>query len=93
MAWRTIRWDNVKIIKSFHVVAAGFYPKQVNAYVIYPRVKKSSMLSVTGSIAFNNGFSDMNQLIELLNLYIRENNIKVEVQSKGTKTIATQLEK
>ena len=89
ITWRSIRWDNIQVIKTFHVVAQGFRPKSVRAFAIYPSVKLPGKLTLpgSGSIAFTEGFENIGQLIELINYYATKYEIKIEIQANGIKTI------
>ena len=90
--WRTIHWDNIKIIKTFHVVAQGFRPKSVRAFTIYPTIAPIGWSYLSGSIGFTESFANVEQLIELINHYVSKHNIKIEVKVNDMKTPATHLE-
>lgn len=88
---QAVRWEDVKIIKKFRIVSAGFYSRVVDSYSIYPLVKPTGVFVVTGSIGFSEGFENMEQLIGLLNYYICKHDIKVEIPSNGTRIIVAKL--
>jgi hypothetical protein len=90
--WRTIHWDNIEIIKTFHVVAQGFRPKSVRAFTIYPTGVLFGWSYLSGGIGFSENFMNMERLIGLINLYAAKHNIKIEVQANGMRTPATHLE-
>ena len=90
--WRTIQWGNIKIVKTFHVIALGFRSKRIRAFVVCPSSVPSGWSYLSSRITFTENFVNVEQLIELINHYISKHNIKIEVQTNGVKTAATHLE-
>lgn len=85
--WQSIRWDNIRVIKTFPVGGAGFAPRIVKAYTICPAQKPHGLSYRGGKIGFWSTFNNMDQLVALMNLYIQKYKIKVEVRDELTSPI------
>lgn len=90
--WQTIRWDNVGYIQRFPL--SNGYGGTFDVYSIHPKTKPESVFRPTGRLHFNKtGLNDSDKLIGLLNRYIQEHGIRVEVREKigGKKELVTHL--
>lgn len=79
--WQHIEWGNIKLITAFPVLPLGQKSTQ-RSYNIYPAVKPFYIFTPGGKIFFDEKIEDAPKLIELLNFYILQYNIKVEIKNK-----------
>jgi hypothetical protein len=89
--WRTIEWDNVKIIKSFHVPELGFQFKYIRAFAIYPIRKPTETTYLPHHIGFTEHYSNIDQLLGIINHHASRQQIEIECQSNGVRTRVAHL--
>lgn len=80
---QVIRWKDVERVVVFPVYAAGVTDK-IDGYKINARTSSDSR---TRKIYFNNQKNDLTDLLAVLNVYIEQNQIRVERVSGGVTTV------
>lgn len=90
--FQTIRWDNIKIIKTFFLVDPNNRMKLARVIIIYPVIRQSSDLFPFNRMRFGGNAENKSKFIELLNFYISKYNIQVEETAfQGGKTLVSDL--
>jgi hypothetical protein len=89
--WRTIGWDSVKIIKAFHVPELGFRSKNIRAFAIYPTTKPIDMAYLPHHIGFTEKYSNIDQLLGVINHHASKHQIEIECQNNGVRTRVAHL--
>ncbi|EKS9883930.1 hypothetical protein BTK96_000834 [Burkholderia pyrrocinia] len=76
--YQSLSWDNISKITSFPV--SGRAGESVRALNIFPLKKPAFRLTPSGKIFFSERFVNFDELIKIINQYVRQYNIRVEVR-------------
>lgn len=79
VVWQAIEWRNIKVIRCFPTSrGAGEASK---SFSIHPLARPKFSLALKGIMVFSNQFDEVDELLNLLNEYIRLHNIRVEISN------------
>jgi len=76
--WRILKWDNVKNIR--RLFTSNGFGKIQRTYNVFPTKKPLIRFLASGKMTFPEEAKDAHKLTELLNFYILQYNIPVEVR-------------
>ena len=76
--WRTLKWNNIKKIRRFFT--SNGFGKIQRTYNVFPTKKPLIRFLPSGKMTFPEEVKDAHKLTELLNYYILQYNIAVEVR-------------
>jgi|SRR5579864_1549204 len=76
--WKTIQWENVRLITAFPVSGGPDY--SARAFNIFPIVKPKIRLMPSGKIMFDDKVQNASALVDLLNQYVLKHGIKIETR-------------
>jgi hypothetical protein len=77
--WQTIEWRNTKVIRSFP--ASRGEVRTSRTFAVHPLTKTGLSLTLKGIMVFNERLDGFPELLDLLNKYVRLNNIRVETST------------